>query len=71
MALPDPEKLSVMTIQGRLLLEPGSPGEAFRCPSSPKEDPPKTSSAEKGSDPNCNIDASVIFLRSKVEYLHY
>ena len=27
---------------------PGNPGEAFRSPSSPEEDPPKTSSAEKG-----------------------
>ena len=59
------------TLQGRLLLERRSPGEAFRSPSSPEEDPPKTSSAEKGSDPNCKIDASVIFLRSKVVYLHY
>ena len=67
----DPEKLSMMTLQGRPLLEKGSPGEAFRSPSSPEEDPPKMSSAEKGSDPNCNIDASVIFLRSKVKYLHY
>ena len=69
--MPDPEKLSVMTLQDRPLLEPGSPGEAFRSPSSPEEDPSKTSSAEKGSDPNCKIDASVIFLRSKVVYLHY
>ena len=61
----------MMTLQGRPLLEPGSLGEAFRSPSSPEEDALKTSSAEKGSDPNCNIDASVIFLRSKVEYLHY
>ena len=69
--MPDPEKLAVMTLQGRLLLELGSLGEAFHFPSSLEEDPPKTSSAEKGSDPNYNIDASVIFLRSKVEYLHY
>ena len=59
------------TLQGRPLLEQGSPGEAFRFPSSPEEDPPKTSSVEKGSDPNYKIDASVIFLRSKVVYLHY
>ena len=66
MALPDLEKLSVMTLQGRPLLELGSPGEAFHSPSSPEEDPPKTSSVEKGSDLNCKINASVIFLRGKV-----
>ena len=59
------------TPQGRPLLERRSPGEAFRSPSSPEEDPPKTSSAEKGSDPNWKINASVIFLRSKVVYLRY
>ena len=48
MASPDPERPSVMTLRGRPLLEQGSPEEAFRSPSSPKEDPPKTSSAEKG-----------------------
>ena len=61
----------MMTLQGRLLLEPGSPGEAFRSPSSPEEDPPKTSSAEKGKDPNYKINTSVIFLRGKVVYFHY
>ena len=45
---PDPERPSVMTLQGRPLLERRSPGEAFRSPSSPEEDPPKTSSTEKG-----------------------
>ena len=39
---------SVTTLRGHPLLERGSPGEAFRSPSSPEEDPPKTSSAEKG-----------------------
>ena len=59
------------TLQGRPLLEQRSPGEAFRSPSSPEEDPPKMSSAEKGLDQNCEINTSVIFLRGKVIYLHY
>ena len=48
LASPDPERPSVTTLPGRLLLERGSPGEAFRSPSSPEEDPSKTSSVEKG-----------------------
>ena len=48
MASPDPERPSVTTLQGRPLLEQRGPGEAFRSPSSLEEDPPKTSSAEKG-----------------------
>ena len=71
LASPDPERPSVMTLRGRPLLERRSPGEAFRSPSSPEEDPPKTSSAEKGYDLNYKINTSVIFLRSKVGYLHY
>ena len=71
MASPDLERPSVTTLQGRPLLELGSLGEAFRSPSSPEEDLMKTSSAEKGSDLNCKINASVIFLRGKVVYLHY
>ena len=71
LASPDPERPSVTTLRGRPLLERGSPGEAFRSPSSPKEDPPKTSSAEKGYDPNCKINTPVILLKGKVVYLHY
>ena len=44
----DPERPSVMTLRGRPLLERRSPREAFRPPSSLEEDPPKTSSAERG-----------------------
>ena len=60
-----------MTLQGRPILELGSPWEAFRCPSSPEEDPPKMNSVEKGCDPGYNLQASVIVFRSKVGYLHY
>ena len=48
LASPDPERPSVTTLRGRPLLERRSPGEAFRSPSSLEEDPPKTSSAERG-----------------------
>ena len=44
-----------MTLQGHLLLELGSPGEAFRSPSSPEEDPLKMNSVEKGCDPYYNL----------------
>ena len=47
-ASPDLARPSMTALQGRLLLEWGSPGEAFRSPSSPEEDPLKTSSTEKG-----------------------
>ena len=59
------------TLQGRPLLERGSPGEAFRSPSSPEEDPPKMNPVEKGCDPGYNLQASVIVFGSKVGYLHY
>ena len=58
----------MMTLRGRPLLERRSPGEAFRSPSSPEEDPPKTNSVEKGYDPNYKIYASVIVLRSKAGF---
>ena len=48
MASPDPERPSVTTLRGRPLLERRSPGEAFRSPPSLEEDPPKTSSSERG-----------------------
>ena len=48
LAILDLEIPFATTLQGRPLLELGSPGEAFRSPSSPEEDPPKMSSAEKG-----------------------
>ena len=51
----DPARPSVTTLQGRPLLERGSPREAFRSPSSPEEDPPKTNSVEKGYDPDYNL----------------
>ena len=58
---PDPERPSVTTLWGHPLLERRSPGEAFRSPSSLEEDPPKTSSAERGYGPNFKICAVVIF----------
>ena len=70
LALPDQEKLSVTTLQGRPLLELGSPGEAFRSPSSPEEDPPKTNSVEKGYEPDCKIYVSVIVLGDKARYIY-
>ena len=48
LAILDPEIPFAMTLHGHPLLELGSPGEAFHSPSSPEEDPLKTSSAEKG-----------------------
>ena len=45
---PDPEMPSAMTLRGRPLPERRSPEEAFRSPSSLEEDPPKTSSLERG-----------------------
>ena len=71
LASPDSESPSATTLQGHPLPERRSLEEAFRSPSSLEEDPPKMSSAEKGLDPNCEINTSVIFLRGKVIYLHY
>ena len=62
---------SVTTLQGRLLLERRSPGEVFRSPSSPEEDPPKMNYVEKGCDPDYNSQASVIVFGSKVGCFHY
>ena len=47
-APPDSEKPSAMTPQGRPPRKTVRQGEAFRSLSSPDEDPPKMSSAEKG-----------------------
>ena len=68
MALADQEKSSVTTPRGCPPHGAGRKGEAFRSPSSPEEDPPKTNSVEKGYDPNYKIYASVIVLRSKAGY---
>ena len=57
--------------QGRPPLEAGRQGEAFRSPSSPEEDPPKTNSVEKGYDPNYKTYVSVIALRNEVGYIYY
>ena len=54
-APPDSEKPSATIPQGRLPRKAGRHGEAFRSPSSPEEDPPKTNSVEKGYDPNYKI----------------
>ena len=54
-----------MTPQGRPPHEAGKQEEAFRSPSSPKEDPPKTNSVKKGREPDCKIYVSVIILKDK------
>ena len=48
-----------MTPQGYPSHEAGRQEEAFRSPSSPEEDPPKTNSSEKAADLNCNINILV------------
>ena len=59
------------TPQGRPPHEAGRQGEAFRSPSSPEEDPPKTNSVEKGYDPNYKTYVSVIVLRNEAWYIYY
>ena len=59
------------TSQGRPPHEAGRHGEAFRSPSSPEEDPPKTNSVEKGYDPNYKTYVSVIVLRNEAGYIYY
>ena len=48
LASPDSERPSATTLRGRLLPERRSQEGAFRSPSSLEEDPPKTSSFERG-----------------------
>ena len=55
MALADQEKSSVMTPQGRPPHLTVREMEASRSPSSPDEDPLKTSSSEKVADPNYKV----------------
>ena len=57
------------TPQGRLLHEAWRHREAFRSPSSPEEDPPKTNSVEKGYEPDCQIYVSVIVPGDKAGYI--
>ena len=56
---------------GRPPREAGRHGEAFRSPSSPQEDPPKTNSVEKGYDPNYKTYVLVIILRNEGGYIYY
>ena len=70
LALADQEKSSVTTPQGRPPHEVGRQGEAFRSPSSPEEDPPKTNSVEKGYDPNYKTYVSVIVLGDEAGYIY-
>ena len=56
---------------GRPPHEAGRHEEAFRSPSSPEEDPPKTNSVEKGYDPNYKTYVSVIVLRNEAGYIYY
>ena len=58
------------TPQGCSPHEVGRHGEAFRSPSSPEEDPPKTNSVEKGYDPNYKTYVSVIVLRNEAGYIY-
>ena len=60
-----------MRPQGHPPHEVGRQGEAFRSPSSPEEDPPKTNSVEKGYDPNYKTHVSVIVLRNEAGYIYY
>ena len=60
----------MMTPQGHPPKEAGRQGEAFRSPSSPEEDPPKTNSVEKGYDPDCKTYVSVIVLGDKAGYIY-
>ena len=48
----------------------GRQEEAFRSPSSPEEDPPKTNFVEKGYEPDCKIYVSVIILGDKAGYIY-
>ena len=57
------------TPQGRPPHEAGRQGEAFRSPSSPEEDPPKTNSVEKGYDPNYKTYVAVIVLGNEAGYI--
>ena len=59
------------TPQGRPPHEAGRQGEAFRSPSSPEEDPPKTNSVEKGYDLTYKTYVSVIVLGNKAGYIYY
>ena len=58
------------TPQGHPPHEAGRQEEAFRSPSSPEEDPPKTNSVEKGYKPDCKIYVLVIILRDKAGYIY-
>ena len=49
----------------------GRQEEAFHCPSSSEEDPPKTNSVEKGYDLNYRTYDSVIVLGNVVGYVYY
>ena len=59
------------TPQGRPPQEAGRHREAFRSPSSPEEDPPKTNSVKKGYDSNYKTYVSVIVLRNEAGYIYY
>ena len=58
------------TPRGRLPHDVGRQGEAFRSPSSPEEDPPKTNFVEKGYDPDCKTYDSVIVLGDEAGYIY-
>ena len=66
----DQEKFSATTPQGHPPHEARRQGEAFRSPSSPEEDPPKTNFVEKGYDPDCKTYDSVIVLGDEAGYIY-
>ena len=61
----DQEKSSATTPHGHPSYEAGKQEEAFRSPSSPEEDPPRTNIVEKGYEPDCKTYASVVILRKR------
>ena len=60
----------MMALPGRLPHEAGRQEGAFRSPSSPEEDPPKTNFVEKGYEPDCKTYVSVVILREKARYIY-
>ena len=58
------------TPRGRPPHEAGRQEEAFRSPSSPEEDLPKTNSVEKGYEPDCKTYVSVVILRKRAGHIN-
>ena len=58
------------TPRGRPPHEAGRQEEAFRSPSSPEEEPPKTNFVEKGYEPGYKTYASDVILREKAGHIY-